>query len=1097
MDWNKASRGYALVVSLFLASGLSSLIYQVVWTRMLVLVFGSTTYATATVLAIFMGGLALGAWLAGRVADRLKNQLLWYGALEAFIGAWALVTPLLFDAATHLYQLIYPGAHSEFALFSLIRFVVAAIILLPPTTCMGASLPLLSKYVATSLDEVGSRTGTLYSINTFGAIIGAGLAGFVLLPVCGLRQTTLIAAAINFLLFLAIIPLVARNFSWNSSSGLMAPVHDQSESDSRPLTGKLKIAIACFAASGGVAMVYEVCWTRALLMMVGSSTYAFTIMLCSFLIGIFLGSLICAKLVDRVKHPLVLFSFLQVGVAVLAAAAMYEYMYLPYANLSLYLVAFQNSSWYLVAKTILCSALLVPFTLCLGATFPAIIKACTQDLAHVGRTTGDIYAANTIGAIIGAFLAGFVFIPMAGVEKSLVGAVAASAVIGLVAWLSCSWSSTAVKATACAAVAALVCVWLCLPKLWDPLIISFAQAYTRSVEITHAPKSYGDWWELMHRGLSLDYYKDGACSSVAVVNWGSAGHPMRSLVTNGHVDGSDSHDMTTQSLVAAFPLLLKPTADDVAVIGWGVGMSVGTATLFPVKSIEAIELEPSVVQASTLFHHVNYAPETNEKVHIQYNDGRNYLLATDRKFDVIISEPSNPWQSGVCNLFTSEYFQACRKRLKPGGIFSLWVQLTEVSPENVRGILKALKQTFPHTMVMALNSGNIAVLASESPLSFDPAQLQKDLNIEGVKGELAQYHLDSVLALLARIFITDDGVDRLISGATGNTDDRNFLEFSVARSYESQDFIKENAQMILDSESRPWQQVSLGQLSKQKQAEAAFLIANEEAKANSYLATRWVDWSLHLDPQPQAVLFAEAFDLPRETFAAVEQTCTASLAQQSDDIDALKTRGLARMALGKVADARSDFERALHKQPSDSTLNYFLGQTYSHGKPGLGDFAPPAVQGGMSTRESGVMMMTYFEPLLKDSKFVAQYPGVLLSGADALYRLGEYERALALMNQYRRLAPDTAASLRLLGNLCSNVGLRLEGASHLRKSFQMGQGEAAERLARIPTNADTDERLYRYASILQLDPHNARIIGDLRHLQDPKAKQLLSRIDSD
>jgi spermidine synthase len=1093
MPWTKGNWRYTLVVALFLASGLSSLIYQVVWTRMLVLVFGSTTYATATVLAIFMGGLALGAWLAGRVADRLNNQFLWYGVLEGFIGVWALLAPLLFSGAEHLYQIIYPVCHNQPALFSLIRFALAAIILLPPTTCMGASLPLLAKYVTTSLDEVGSRTGTLYSINTLGAIVGAGLAGFILLPQCGLHQTILIAAVINFLLFLAVIPASSTKLSWAAFFTLTdSDEKDKQTTKSSPLPIELKLAIACFAASGGVAMIYEVCWTRALLLMVGSSTYAFTIMLCAFLIGIFLGSMICSKLIDRISQPLLLFSLLQLAAALLAAAGTYEFIYLPYVNIHLYLMSLNNASWYLLTKAILCGALLVPLTLCLGATFPAVVKGCTQDLARIGRSTGDIYTANTIGAIAGAFLAGFVFIPNAGVEKTLIGAVAASGVIGVASLWNCGWSNKRTRAVACAATAICIGWWLWLPTPWDPVIMAFAQVNRRHLDAGMTLPNYETWRKALRDRTKLVYYKDGACSSVAVLEFGTDKHPLRSLITNGHVDGSDTGDTPTQSLVAAFPLLLKPNADDVAVIGWGVGMSVGTATLFPVKSIDAIELEPAVVQASKWFHRINYAPETNPKVHIQYNDGRNYLLATNKYYDVIISEPSNPWQSGVCNLFTTQYFRACQKRLKPGGIFSLWVQLAEVSPDNVRGILKSLKECFPYTAVMSLGPANISVLASASPLTINPADLQNVLQIKEVRNELSNYRLDSVEAVLARLSITGQGVDRLIEGATANTDDRNALEFSVGRSYETQTFRQLNLKLIPDSGSRPWEQIALSHLSAQGLAQAASLVATEAARTNFDIASKWAELSLRT-PTRQGLSIATQLNLPIATFEAAEKKCTELLAKQPHNVDALATRGLARLACDKFADARSDFALALQLQPNDKTLQYYTAYTYCGGHLGTGDFAPQTVRKTIPSRESAVMTLKYCEPLLKDHDFISDYPKLLFLSADAYHRLGNDERALALMNQYRKIAPESAGACRLMGDICSSLGQRMEGTAYLQRSFQLGRSESATILARLPAGAGTDERLRQYSAVMEIDPFNPDVVDALKAMHDPRAQQLLDK----
>ena len=1086
---------YVLVVALFFASGLSSLIYQVVWTRMLGLVFGSTTYATATVLSIFMGGLCLGAWLAGRYADRVRNQLFWYGALEALIGLWALLVPSLFAAATYLYPIICSTCHNNVILFGLCRFALAAAILLPPTTCMGASLPLLSSYVTNKLDEAGQRIGTLYSVNTFGAIGGAALAGFVLLPLCGLQTSTVIAAGVNFVLFLTVIPAALNGTALKAGvSNVWRLSPRVQKSAALPVPKRIKMAMVCFAMSGGIAMIYEVCWTRALLVMVGSSTYAFTIMLCSFLTGIFLGSLICSRFVDRIKEPFLLFSALQLAIAALAALAMYEFIYLPYWNILLYSLCPSNGSWYMACKFMLSAAILIPFTLCIGATFPAIVKASTQDLAQIGRSTGDIYAANTSGAIIGAFVAGFVLIPLFGVNGSLDGAVSASAIVSALSLWCCDWSTSKRKAIYCATICTVSVLWLCVPRLWDPLVMVYGQVYRRHVAEDHIPKSFGELVESMRRRCHVIFYRDGACSSVGVLEFGSPQHPLRSLITNGNVDGSDTGDTPTQSLVAAFPLLLKPNAADVAVIGWGVGMSVGTATLFPVASIDAVELEPAVVESSTLFHHVNHSPEQSPKVHIQYNDGRNYLLATDKKFDVIVSEPSNPWQSGVCNLFTREYFQVCRKRLKPGGVLSLWIQLAEVSPENVRSILKSLTESFPQTIVLALNGSNIAVLASDSPLQLDPDKLKDVLKIDAIKNELSNFDLDSPEAIITRLLVSNGGVRKLVHAVKANTDDSNLLEFSVGRSYETQNFRAQNGELIPESASRPWEHVDLQNRSNVEQAREAMLIARKSVGNNTYGATRWLEHSIDLYPAIQTTELARYMKMPRSTFALIEKRSTEILIGQPNNWDMLKARGLARLALGDISSARSDFEKALQFEPENKLIQLYIGETY------YADDLTVANQSSDTTQEadfkprSRAMMLKYFMPLLNDKKFARKHPDVFLWAADAYYGLGDSKHALTLMTEYRDIAPESAIGCRLLGLICSDLGRRLEGAAYLERSFQLGAEESGDIRASLADQASTDDRLRMYKSVLKIDPLNEACAAELRQMQDTRAHQLLEQV---
>src|SRR5262249_21810696 len=463
LGWrNKQTVWFAFILTLFLLSGLSSLIYQVIWTRLLVLVFGSTTFATATVLAVFMGGLALGSFLAGRISDRVQRPYFWYGMLEGIIGVWAILAPIMFDWALPLYRVVWQQFHLSVLPFSLLRFVMAAVILLVPTTCMGATLPLLARFVTDNLAYVGKHVGTLYATNTLGAVCGALLAGLVLLPVIGMNATTFTAAGINLLLCAAVIASAARV---EMVRDYKPPQIESGEKERLP--AQVVSAIVAFSCSGAIAMIYEVGWTRSLLMVIGSSTYSFTVMLSSFLVGIFLGSLICARFVDRAREPIAWFALLQFLVCLFGFAAMIEFNFRPWWNLTINATPPSSPAFSLAVRFALAAAILMPLTLCLGAIFPVVVKVASTRLEAVGRSVGTLYSANTLGAIVGAFLAGFVFIPLFGVEKTLIFACLANMFIGLVLFNFVTGARPIVKIAAVAAGLA-VALWAVKdPVVWD------------------------------------------------------------------------------------------------------------------------------------------------------------------------------------------------------------------------------------------------------------------------------------------------------------------------------------------------------------------------------------------------------------------------------------------------------------------------------------------------------------------------------------------------------------------------------------------------------------------------------------------------------
>jgi spermidine synthase len=1000
---------FAAIVLLFFASGLSSLIYQVVWTRMLVLVFGATSFATSTVLAVFMGGLALGSFLAGRVSDRLKQPLLWYGILEAVIGIWALLTPSLFAAATPIYKLIWQHTHASIIPFSLLRFVCTGTILLLPTTCMGATLPLLARHVTNALSNVGSRVGTLYAVNTLGAVVGAVTTGFMLLPAIGLSATTMVAAGVNFALLGSV--LLIRLASPERRGGIYAARADAesprldptppSPSANRAIT----LTLIAFAMSGGIAMTYEVCWTRTLLMVIGSSTYAFSVMLSAFLIGIFIGSLICARLIDRCRQPLLIFAGLQIALGLLTLISMHQFNYLPYWNIRIGSEFPLDETTAMWIRFVAAGSVLVPVTLCLGAIFPAVVKACTANLEAVGRSVGTLYAANTLGAIIGAFVAGFICLPLLGAEKTLYFGALQNAVLGiLLLWLACSTSTrTKLIATICGVLA--VGIAAATIGKWDHTILLNVQGTRRHlIERKFAFSSFEDWRASLHRQFDVKFWADGPCSNVGVQY--SRPNRITALVTNGHIDASDDADRPVQSLVSGFPMLMKPAAKDMAIIGWGCGQTVGTATLFPVKSIEAVELEPNVIEASKFFHHVNRKPEQDPRVHLQYNDGRNFLLATDQKFDIIVSEPSNPWQAGVCNLFTREYFSVCKDRLKKNGIVSVWLQISEVPPGDVCGVLSALHSEFKYLLAFYPRPGNMVIIGSENPITIDMNAVRQLLTDKLRREEFHSVGIDNPEAFLAHIAIASDGLDRLIATTRQNSDDKNYLEFDVGRCYETHRYVEKNQRLMAAMSGSPWLQVDWNGASKEQQAQSMAQIAGYSLDLqNSTLAYAWAERANSLVPSAPAYRIMAKVLTSSNDDAAAEDVLTRALKLTPDDNELLMMRTKTRIHLNKRDAARDDLKRVLQKAPGDRDARCLLAASYA-----------PLLVGEPYTKEDYAAHMdnvahNVLEALggiPDDKQFIEERPMIAWLTAQAYFKLGKFDRAESYAQEFLRLKPDSA-----------------------------------------------------------------------------------------
>jgi spermidine synthase len=1047
-----AGWGFALTAVLFVASGFSSLIYQVVWTRMLVLVFGSTTFATSTVLAVFMGGLALGSFVAGRVSDKIKRPFFYYGVLEGVIGLWALLVPFLFAAAVPLYQVVWQGLHPTVLPFSLLRFMMAAVILILPTACMGATLPLLSRFVTASLDYVGERVGTLYSVNTLGAVAGAMLAGFGLLPALGLSATTLIAALINFLicgLVIWLAPMLEHRGLAASADSSAAGQQPEDKPAAAPLSRVTRLAIISFGISGAAAMIYEVGWTRTLLMVIGSSNYAFTIMLSTFLIGIFLGSFVCARIVDRARDPLAWFAKLEIGVFFFGFMSMALFNYLPWWNLQLNAILPADPTASICARFVLASLILSPLTFCLGAIFPTIVKASTKELEAVGKSVGTLYSINTLGAIIGAFTAGFILVPWLGVERTLIVASVVNLVLGVGLCL-CLESIPKYVRIAMAIVSLPVLYWcLGMPDIWNRSIMLMAQSERRRmVRSALTYQTFDKWRTQVESNMDYLFWKDGASSTVGIMRWKDTGS--HSLVTNGHVDASDGMDKNTQILLSAYPLLWKPDAKDVAVIGWGSGMTLGTASLFPVKSITAIELEPAVIEASKFFHRLNHYPEKNPLVHLEVNDGRNYMLATDKKFDAILSEPSNPWQAGVCNLFTKEYFQVCRQRLNSGGIFAFWLQTVEIPPENLREILSALRSVFPYTFGLNSDRTNVVVLASDQPLKLDFDRLKAAFKSKALAKDLAEVDINSPEALLARVAAASDGIEEMTRGFRPNVDDTNRLEFAVGRTYENRFFMNEDRQLFVDFCGNPWQDISFGAMTAKQKAASLAEIGRQALLIGANIhGALWAQASVRVEPSAEAYRVAGIAAMQEGEEGEAQKLWAKALEIDPKNIDTLQTRGVACLESGQIGAARADFAKVLAIEPENKPAQLHMAQTFSS----LQQAPAPNQKSLLFLRsvvkdQSPETVVKYLEPLAGDPKFVNNHPETLLLLGQADYQLGQIDRSEALLRRFVVFDPESVAGQRLLGCLAERRGFTIEAAGRWYRSIHYAK-QAQSKLWRM------------------------------------------------
>ena len=1019
----KFNSQFLIVAALFLLSGMSSLVYQVIWTRLLVFVFGSTTFATSTVLSVFMGGLAIGSYFAGRKADRIQKPLYWYGILELVIGVWAVITPVLLGAAIPIYKMCFEALHLNVIAFGLVRYVIAAVILLLPTACMGATLPILARFVTENLEQVGDRVGSLYAINTLGAVLGSIAGGFMLIPSFGLSTTTYIAAAVNVSLTIIVL-LISKLPSFAERDKTLAQIQSQelaapTEKDTK-LSGLVIATMASFGISGGLAMIYEVAWTRALLMVIGSTTYAFTVMLSSFLVGIFTGSFICSRFADKLKSPVLWFGLVQVLLCLFGILSLFTFNQLPYMNLLAGNQFSQSPELTLVFRFLLSGFVLLPISLCLGLIFPLAVKICAQDLQRIGSSLGKLYSVNTIGAIIGAFLAGFVIIPGLGSEMTLLATSLANLVLGV--FLLTAFSDMKVSIKALTSIACLIIVitcWIKPPQFWDYNTIVAAQIVRRQMLVI---KSMPFWESLslfktLEQGGKILFYEEGKCANVAVRKL--TNRDAVSLITNGHVDASNQSDMQNQAMLGILPLLFKKDQDDVCVVGWGSGVTSGYALRFPIKQMICSEIEPVVLKTSKYFHSVNYKADLDNRTVIEPSDGRNYLLGTSRKFDVIMSEPSNPWQAGVCNLFTKEYFSLCKDSLKPGGVFTMWSQVNEVPTEDLAAVLKSLSDVYPCVYVLDTGDGgdiNAVAFMQDTKISYE--QVKKNLEIKEVKDAVARFDLATPEDFIARIVVSPGRLKKAVENSFSNTDDRNRLEYDVAKTYENKQYMVANRAWFRDQHGDIWDYIDWGSLSIEQKAEAYLKVARSclsyFALAKSTRAMDWARESMRIYPSANALSLIAELQISDHEYQALAKTIEEGSKAYPHDGRFIGLGGIAALQLGDYVNARNMLSKSLQLNPDDSNFKYYLALCYSDLNITQLDglyFPPPSVE--------PTKVVELLAPAVKSETFLNGKPQALLILGDAYKQLGKYDEAEKLLTQLVSMKPNGYLGWQVLGDIYS------------------------------------------------------------------------------
>jgi spermidine synthase len=771
------------LLACFFISGAAGLIYQVAWSKTLGLIFGHTAYAVATVLAVFMGGLAAGsAWL-GRWSEHTERPIALYGWMEIGVAASGGVSLAGLAGVRIAYVAAYPHAAGHSAALLAVRFAGAALVLFLPTFLMGGTLPVLVRGLTRNSAELGTRLARLYWINTAGAVAGTFAAGFLFLPTLGLRETLGVAVGLNLL-----AGAFALKLSRHEAAAAPATPTLPAGNETLPAPLPSRFLLICFAVVGGTAMAYEIGWTRLLATQLGSSTYAFTLMLATFLTGIVIGSAIFERWNRRYVVSPMTFALTQTFTALAALAFLILFPRLITVLPPILHATGESFRGLALAQFAVSALAMLPAAVVFGFNFPAVtlLIAGRQSSTGAGAAAvGRAYAWNTLGAIVGATATGFWLLPLLGSFRLLAAAAAANLV--LAALLSISAAPRRLLAFAVnAALLIVVAVIGFSNYFYDPALATFNTVL---------------YWDFYDRPLTLRenarmvdivYFADGLNSTISVARTDD----YIALRTNGKVDASN-HDAGTQLLLGHLGALAHPPRR-VLVIGFGSGMTVSALARYPeLERVDCVEIEPAVVRAALLLTELNRNVLQDPRVHVIFDDARNFLFTTRERYDLIVSEPSNPWIAGVATLFTREFYRAAQARLAPGGVFVQWVQAYSLFPEDLRMVLATFLSEFQGVTLWHGDAPDLLLMAPSVPTTEVLNRTRTLFSNPSLHDDFKRLGMDEPAGLFGFYLLDDAGLRNFSSGARINTDDLTLLEYHAPHSLLVRGLDEKNRREIL------------------------------------------------------------------------------------------------------------------------------------------------------------------------------------------------------------------------------------------------------------------------------------------------------------
>lgn len=728
---------FLFVLILFFLSGFTGLIYQLVWLKKLHLIFGVTTFSVVAVLIAFMFGLSLGSFIIGKYSKKFKNVFFIYGLIEGMIGLYALNIDFFFQ----LLDSFFIFANNQFSfsplIFDIFRFFLSLIILFIPTFLMGGTLPLLVNGLERLDKNFGKRTGTLYGINTFGAFMGTFISTFYFIPSFGFKLTNSFAVLINIFIFISSLFIPKNEF-----------IEEKYPSLERYNFKKYFLLVIFFM--GFSSFGYEILWNRILVLHTGSNVYAYGLVLCNILLGIGAGSLVFPFISNKIKDPIRTLGFIELLLGIYTIFQIYIII-----NFSEILTFFANFKWQNAATQVFGSLFLGSFillffqTFLMGLSFPVSVKILANKNEDPGNIAGKVYGMNTFGCILGTFITGLILISLFGTAKSFF------IMIFINVFLAFFLLKKKIEKI------------LTIPVL---IFLSFLFFSFPSSKLFFSASIYKD------QENKIIAFKEDLTGAIVVIEKKDG----LSLEINGiNVAGTMPELFLIQKLQGHIPLLFSKDPEKILHIGLGSGGTLYTVSKHPVEEITVAEISPGIIKISqNYFKKVNDNVFNDKKVKIKVADGRNYVMASKEKFDIILSDSIHPKYQGNGFLYTKDYFNLIYLKIRDGGIVSMWLPLYSMTLKNYKEILKAFSDVFPYVSVwwfpQPMNSFTI-VVGSKKPFDFD--NFLEKIEEKKIKEDLKEIGLDEKEKIISCLIMNEKTIGFFLGNSKAHIDDLPTVEY--------------------------------------------------------------------------------------------------------------------------------------------------------------------------------------------------------------------------------------------------------------------------------------------------------------------------------